>query len=72
MPGRSQRQFGNYEVVLLVGSGELAEVFRARVMRGRQSGQTAALKRLQNKLAQHERCVRAFTDGMEAASGLDH
>jgi serine/threonine-protein kinase len=72
VPGRSQRQFGNYEVVSLVGSGELAEVFRARVMRGRESGQGAALKRLQNKLAQHETCVRAFNEGMETASGLDH
>jgi serine/threonine protein kinase len=72
VPGRSQRQFGNYEVISLVGSGELAEVFRARVMRGRQSGQGAALKRLQNRLAQHETCVSAFTEGIEKASGLDH
>jgi serine/threonine protein kinase len=72
VPSRSQRQFGNYEVVSLVGSGDLAEVFRARVMRGRMSGQGAALKRLHRNLSEREKCVLAFAEGMEQASALDH
>jgi tetratricopeptide (TPR) repeat protein len=72
VPSRSQRQFGNYEVVSLVGSGDLAEVFHARVMRGRMAGQGAALKRLHQTLSEKQKCVLAFAEGMEQASAFDH
>jgi serine/threonine protein kinase len=70
--GAPKRQFGNYEILSLIGRGGMAEVFRARALSGPRAGQEMALKRLLPALAQDPQSVELFAGEADLSRLLDH
>lgn len=69
---KSHHQFGNYEILSVLGKGGMAEVYRARVHSGPRAGWTVAIKRLAPAFAQSPGCVEQFTNEADLSRLLDH
>jgi serine/threonine protein kinase len=69
---RPKRQFGNYEIMSLIGRGGMAEVFRARPLTGARANQVVALKRLLPELAKDPTYVDLFAGEADLSKFLDH
>lgn len=67
-----RHQFGNYEILSLLGKGGMAEVFRARVLTGPRAGWPVAIKRLSPELAKKPEYVDQFTSEADLSRLLDH
>ena len=66
------RQFGNYEILSLLGKGGMAEVYRARVLSGPRAGWNVAVKWLPAELAQNPQYVEMFAAEADLSKFLDH
>ncbi len=69
---QTPRQFGNYEILSLLGKGGMAEVYRAKVRTGPREGWTVALKWLPPELAQNPEYVDLFASEADLSKFLDH
>ena len=67
-----KRQFGNYEILSLIGRGGMAEVFRARVLTGQRKDAVVALKRLLPELAKDPEYVDLFAGEADLSKFLEH
>ena len=65
-------QFGNYEVLSLIGRGGMAEVYRARVVAGPFAGKEVALKRLMPQHNEDHAYVDLFTGEADMGRWLVH
>ena len=66
------RIFGNYEILARLGRGGMAEVFRARVIKGPRAGWMVALKRLLPELADDPGYVDLFASEADLLRFLTH
>jgi eukaryotic-like serine/threonine-protein kinase len=64
--------FANYELEALIGRGGMAEVYRAKALKGAHEGRTVALKRLLPALAQNPAYVDLFTGEADITRQLKH
>jgi eukaryotic-like serine/threonine-protein kinase len=71
-PRRSLRLFGNYEILSKLGSGGMAEVYRARVLSGPRKDWTVALKRLHPSLTGDADTVVRFLGEADLTQALAH
>jgi eukaryotic-like serine/threonine-protein kinase len=71
-PRKSLRLFGNYEILSKLGSGGMAEVYRARVLSGPREGWTVALKRLHPALTGDADTVVRFLGEADLTQALAH
>lgn len=67
-----RRVFGHYEILAPLGSGGMAEVYRALELSGPRAGQVVALKRLHPSLASSQEYVDLFTSEADLARMLQH
>ena len=62
-------KLGHYEVVFLLGSGGMGEVYKAK---GLKLGRTVAIKVLQKELASDPERLKRFEQEARSASALNH
>jgi serine/threonine protein kinase len=65
-------RFGRYEILSLIGRGGMAEVYRARVLSGPDTGREVALKRLLPQHNEDQAYVDLFTGEADIGRCLDH
>jgi serine/threonine protein kinase len=68
----ASHQFGNYEILALLGQGGMAAVYKARELSGPRAGWTVALKRLRPELSADPTYVRLFRDEATLCTKLSH
>lgn len=67
-----QQRFGDFVLEALVGRGGMAEVYRAKAVRGPLEGRTVAIKRLLPELARDPMFVDLFIMEADVSRRLDH
>src|SRR5262245_34679521 len=65
-------RFGNYELLSHLGSGGMAEVFKARVLSGEREGWTVALKRPVGEVSADSELRDRFVGEANLSKRLDH
>ncbi len=68
----AQKFLGRYQILSLLGRGGMAEVYRAKVLKGPWAGREVAIKRLRPALAADPESVAAFAAEGELTRQLDH
>lgn len=63
---------GNYELLALLGTGGMAEVYRAKALSGEKAGHEFALKRLLPERRKDQAAMKAFGREANLARWLDH
>lgn len=66
------KSFGNFEILSLLGKGGMAEVYRARVLKGPREGWHVALKRISGELIKDPQAIEAFASEADLSRLLDH
>ncbi|WP_338873975.1 serine/threonine-protein kinase [Myxococcus stipitatus] len=69
---KTQRVFGHYEILSVLGKGGMAEVYRAKVLAGAREGWTVALKRLLPALTADPESVSLFSREAQLSKQLHH
>ncbi|MGE5235681.1 MAG: TonB family protein [Acidobacteriota bacterium] len=70
--GKGGTPFGHYELVQLIATGGMAEVFKARMSGVEGFEKTVAIKRILAHLTDNDEFVTMFIDEAKLAAGLQH
>jgi uncharacterized protein (TIGR02266 family) len=67
-----ERMLGDYKLETLIGSGGMADVYRAKALSGTQIGRTVAIKRIRPELATNATVAGLFEREAAITRALDH